>query len=225
MSEAAPVFGKRVTRPGAAPAVPAAVDAKPDIDAPAPLSDQAPTPAVLPEIELPESWIKAKAAAAGGKTVRKTASPLSFAPVFDAVATERPSGPLEPLNQSYLKGCLTAFVIGMSIYALLLTTQAKGSNDMQLYAAFAMALMTLSSAPLLAYPIRGLAALAGHVGVQRGMADALIGGLVGASLGIPDIAFGRPPLLAASFLIGGVVGGFVFWRGRGAPRRPVTEAV
>ncbi len=132
----------------------------------------------------------------------------------DQVNEEREGGKL----LSFFWACATALtfsVISMSLFA--------GSNAPAFFGGtfflnIISSIAMLTAAPFLIIPARILADVMHFLGVPRGYSDIMIGMMIGSLVLIAEIATKDDIRWSAvSFMVGGAMGGFVYWRSRGYP--------
>ncbi|NNG04625.1 MAG: hypothetical protein HKM95_11060 [Inquilinus sp.] len=123
-----------------------------------------------------------------------------------------PPEPPPPLVWPFIKACITAMAMSIGFTGLFYGG-GFGLGDFKImhYIASALALQML--VPLVLPPAWVLAKLAVHFRVPRGFADIAIGGLLGCVM----LISGDWKLQHVAFIMGGLVGGFVFWRAQGYP--------
>jgi len=119
---------------------------------------------------------------------------------------------------SYFKACVAAFATAILLSGFFMDSNAPAPFASRIFVNFVSGIVMMTFAPLLLIPIRLLSDLFRLVSVPRGVSDILIGGLVGSLMLLPAITEGTAPdPLAGCFVVGGLLGGFVFWRARGYP--------
>ncbi len=119
---------------------------------------------------------------------------------------------------SYFKACVMAFSTAILLQSLFVENNAPGFFGSRLFVSFASGIAMASFAPLMLIPIRILADIFRLMQVPRGYSDVLIGGLCGSIMMLPDLTSGdMPEPITICFTLGGLAGGFVYWRARGYP--------
>lgn len=125
---------------------------------------------------------------------------------------------LEHVAWSYFKACVVAFATALLVSGPMLESNASDGMLSRMFMHAVSGVVMIQLAPLLAIPIRILADVARLVRIPRGYSDALIGGLAGCVMMLPDLTSGLPPRpLSWCFVFGGCFGGFFFWRARRYP--------
>ena len=139
--------------------------------------------------------------------------------VLRAALPEASGAPLEALWLSFFKACVVAFATSVMVSSLFIgPSNAPGGFGGQLFINLASAAAMMSFAPILVIPVRVLADVARLARLPRGASDIAIGGLCGSLMMAPDLAAGAPVKpMAWAFVLGGLFGGFTFWRSRGYP--------
>lgn len=138
---------------------------------------------------------------------------------------------LEHVAWSYFKACVIAFVTGMMLWTTFVLGKGDTSLLTRLHYHLATGGMMLTVAPALLIPIRFLVDAMKTLQVPRGWSDMLIGGLCGSLMMLPDLqTHGYPRPMSICFVLGGVFGGFYYWRRRGYPdltrgQRAIAELV
>jgi hypothetical protein len=129
---------------------------------------------------------------------------------------------------AFFKACATGFAAAIGAASLLLGSHDGGlvSNFFQgMLNNIAGMVVALSLAPALAPFARVLARAADRCGMPRGKSDVLIGALLGSIWLVMDLVSGRMPQgMSFCFLLGGMAGGFAFWRAQGYPGASSGEA-
>jgi hypothetical protein len=119
---------------------------------------------------------------------------------------------------SYFKACVAALGTAILLSSFFIDSNAPAPFTSRIFVNFVSGIVMITYAPLLLIPIRILADVFRLACVPRGVSDILIGGLVGSLMLLPAITEGKAPEpMTICFIIGGLIGGFVFWRARGYP--------
>lgn len=121
---------------------------------------------------------------------------------------------------AYFKACATGFVVSVLLVSFLVDSNAASGATPRLFLNLlsGMAMMIIIS-PIMLIPIRILADILQFFGVKRGLSDVLIGALSGSVMMLIDVVLGNPvSSISLCFILGGVAGGFAYWRYRGYPQ-------
>ena len=121
---------------------------------------------------------------------------------------------------AYFKACVTGFIVSVLLVSFLIDSNASYGATPRLFLNLlsGMVMMIILS-PIMLVPIRVLADIFQFFGVKRGMSDVLIGALSGSVMMLFDIVTGNSVSpISICFILGGLAGGFAYWRYRGYPQ-------
>lgn len=121
---------------------------------------------------------------------------------------------------AYFKACVTGFVVSVLLVSFLVDSNAPAGATPRLFLNLLSGMvMMIAISPLMLVPIRVLADIFQFFSVKRGLSDVLIGALSGSVMMLVDIVRGFPlSSISFCFILGGVAGGFAYWRYRGYPQ-------
>ncbi len=133
----------------------------------------------------------------------------------DQVNEEREGGKL----LSFFWACVTGFTFSVLAMSLFFTgSNAPSFFGGTLFLNIAGSFAMLTMAPFLLIPARILADIMRFIGVPRGYSDIMIGLMIGSVMPFVDnMSHAQFRWSSMSFVIGGAIGGFVYWRSRGYP--------
>lgn len=118
---------------------------------------------------------------------------------------------------AYLKACAAAFTATMAAIVFVDGTSSPLA-DLQLFQTIVSGFVAMSLAPMMALPAFVLAQIAMLARLPRGIADIVVGGILGSAWIALALSKGQAPdLMHYCFVLGGLVGGFAFWRSKGYP--------
>lgn len=125
---------------------------------------------------------------------------------------------------AYIKACATAFAIVIALSVLF-----GGSHNSFADKSFFQNIVGMVVAPtlggVLAVPAFLLAQVVAFLGIRRGVADVLVGGVLGSAWLLLALSDGKAiNAQHYAFLLGGCFGGFAFWRAQGYPGTTSTTA-
>lgn len=138
----------------------------------------------------------------------------------DPTAAEPPS---VPIIWPFIKACIVAFAMSIAIGGLL-SGVSGGLGDFKIMQYIAGAMAAQMVVPMMAIPAWVLGRLSALVGVPRGYADIGIGGLLGSIMLLPLLHGAHFTTQHAAFILGGLTGGFAFWRAQGYPGKSARAA-
>lgn len=121
------------------------------------------------------------------------------------------------VTRAYIKACAVAFTAVLAV-----SVAFGGSNNPfagnSLFQNIVSAVVAPALGGALAVPVFVLAQIVSLLGIRRGVADVLVGGMLGSAWLLLALSDGKPiNAVHFAFLLGGCVGGFAFWRAQGYP--------
>ncbi|MEM7290040.1 MAG: hypothetical protein AAF412_06680 [Pseudomonadota bacterium] len=135
-------------------------------------------------------------------------------PKSEAVNDEKEGGKL----QSYFVACVAGFTFSVVCMGLIDGISGPGFFGTQFFFNIVSSMVMLTVAPMLLIPARILADILRGLQVPRGYSDILLGALLGSIMFLPDLTTDQAiEWRKLAFIIGGGIGGFVYWRSRGFP--------
>jgi hypothetical protein len=170
--------------------------------------------------------LRAKPAAQPARAPRAPLAAVSdTGPAIDPDTLVLPRGSVRgSVAWAYIKACATAFAIVIALSVLF-----GGSHNPFAGKSFFQNIVGMVVAPTLggvmAIPAFLLAQVVAFLGIRRGVADVLVGGMLGSAWLLLALSDGKAiNSLHVAFLLGGCVGGFAFWRAQGYPGTTSTTA-
>ncbi len=122
------------------------------------------------------------------------------------------------LAWAYFKAVIVAFASALGLMAILVSGANNPMADFQIYKLFVGAIVAMSLAPVMAIPAYIVARIVSLIKIPRGAADIVVGGVLGSAWLLMQFSEGKlPSATAFCFFLGGLVGGFSFWRSCGYP--------
>jgi hypothetical protein len=125
---------------------------------------------------------------------------------------------------AYIKACATAFAIVIAL-SVLFGGSHNSFADKSFFQNFVGMVVAPTLGGVMAIPAFLLAQVVAFLGIRRGVADVLVGGLLGSAWLLLALSDGKAiNSQHVAFLLGGCAGGFAFWRAQGYPGTTSTTA-